>query len=304
MLYIVGFWHLFDYTTAFPDWKNSFTHGLSLVVLGLFVVISGFLVGLSVKKSTSILDFYKTRFVRIYLLYAFAVILFFLYGLNSGTTSLKSLFFISMVVGPPPLTLWFINMLVLFYLVTPLLFKLTENPMRYFSFIISTSMLIFIFLGIINTLDKRVVLYFPCFCIGIYCSQHGLQDRNVSIRSALLLLSLWLTFSYIGIDAWGFNILMDIFLILSCSYLIFAISHYNENIFKKFQIVSFISFSSFAMYLFHRPIYLTLQTLYFPENEQLQVIYLLTACLPLMICISWGLQKLYDRGCIAVTKFL
>lgn len=302
MLYIVGYWHLFDYTTSFPEWKNSFTYGLSLIVMGIFVVISGFLVGSSGKKSNSLMHFYKTRLVRIYLLYALAVILFYFYGFNGGATSIKSLFFVAMIYGPPPTTLWFINMLALFYLATPFLLKLAENPVNYVLSIIAVLGTIIIFLATTQTVDERVLMYFPCYCVGVYCSRYGLNARAVNIGSAFLLFGIWVFFSFIRIEWWIFNPLKHILLILSCSYLIFAISYLNEDKFKDFKIVSLISYSSFAMYLFHRPIYVTLETLYFPERGQLQVLYLITVCLPLMVFISWGLQKLYDIGYVTVNK--
>ncbi len=302
MLYIVGYWHLFDYTKAFPEWKNSITYGICLIVLGLFVVISGFLVGYSTKKSISLIHFFKTRFIRIYLLYALAVAIFYLYGINGGTTSLKSMFFIPMVFGPAPLTLWFINMLVLFYLATPFLFKLAENPGNYFWFILAVLLIMFTLLATTTTIDKRVFLYFPCFCIGVYCSQHGLNTRVVNSRTASMVLGLWLIFLITGIDSWTLQILKQLLMILSCSYLMFSLSYFNEEKFKNLGIVSVISYSSFAMYLFHRPIYMSVKAFYFPESGKFQILYLLTVCLTLVIFISWTLQKLYDVAYVTCTK--
>jgi peptidoglycan/LPS O-acetylase OafA/YrhL len=302
MLYIVGYWHLFDYTTSFPEWKNSFTYVLSLIVMGLFVVISGFLVGGSGRKSNSPMHFYKTRLVRIYLLYALTVVLFYFYGFNGGATSIKSLFFVSMVYGPPPTTLWFINMLALFYLATPFLLRLAGNPVNYVLFIIAVLVTIWIFFTTTENVDERILLYFPCFCIGVYCSRYGLETRAVNIGSAFLLFAIGVFFSFTRIDSGTFNSLKYLFLIVSCSYLIFAISYINEDKFKNFKIVSLISYSSFAMYLFHRPIYVTLHALYFPEKGQLQLLYLITVCLPLMVFMSWGLQKLNDIGYGTVNK--
>lgn len=301
ILYIVGFWHLFDYTHAFREYYNSFTRMAMIISMGLFVIISGFLVGSSAMKSVSLIHFYKNRLIRIYPLYALAVILLYAYGVNDAATSIKSLILISMYYGPAPVTLWFITMIMLFYLVTPLLLKLVESPVKYLLFIVAIFAMTVMAQAIFRTVDHRLVLYFSCYCIGIYCSRYGLRTRVVNIWSALLLLCLCLILPFVGIDIGA--LLRIIPIIFSSTYLIFAINYLNEDKFKRLNIVSTLSYCSFAMYLFHRPIYLTLKALYFPESGQFQVLYLMTVCLPAVVFISWGVQKLYDICYIEVNKF-
>ncbi len=304
MLYIVGYWHLFAFTRAFPEYYNAFTIMVAMVLLGLFVIISGFLIGSSAKKSVSSVHFYKNRLIRIYPiypLYALAVVLFYAYGINDAATSFKSLILISMYHGPASVTLWFVTMIVLFYLATPLLLKLVESPVKYLFFIIAIMAMTVALQVVFGTVDYRLLLYFPCYCIGIHCSRHGIRTRVVNIRSALLLFCLGLILSFIEFGAWSqFN---SILIILSCPYLIFAISCLNEDKFKRLGIISLLSYSSFAMYLFHRPIYFTLRSLYFPESGQFQVLYLVAVCLPAVVFISWGLQKLYDMCRMEVNRF-
>ena len=68
MLYIVGYWHLFNYTDAFPQYSNAVTYTMTLIVLGLFVLISGFLIGRREVKptdnSSSIVGFYKKKLME------------------------------------------------------------------------------------------------------------------------------------------------------------------------------------------------------------------------------------------------
>src|SRR5580704_1333411 len=45
MLYIVGFWHLLDYTKVVGWHYNPITYRLTVGALALFVLISGFLTG-------------------------------------------------------------------------------------------------------------------------------------------------------------------------------------------------------------------------------------------------------------------
>ncbi len=296
MLYIVGYWHLFNYTEAFPAYHNVFTYRLTFVVLGLFVFISGFLITGTTVRSNNPIQFYQKRLIRIYPLYVLAVLLFYVYGINDAEISIKSLVFISMYDGPPPLTLWFIAMLFLFYLVTPFLLQLIDRPVKYLCLIALVFVLTLILRVTFKAVDLRVLLYFPSFCLGLYCARHGLKTRLMNIKSALLLLIPGLILSFIELDSWTLNKLKDIPMVLSCSYLIFVISDFSEAKFKQVKLVSLLSYSSFAMYLFHRPVYITMKTVYFPENGQAQILYLATASLAMVAIISWCVQKGYDKA--------
>ena len=47
IMYIIGFWHLFNYTDAFFSYKNVITIRLTYIVLGVFYsAISGYFIGL------------------------------------------------------------------------------------------------------------------------------------------------------------------------------------------------------------------------------------------------------------------
>lgn len=46
IVYIVGFWHLFDLTSQFPGYKNAVTHNLTVIILSVFVFLSGYLLAI------------------------------------------------------------------------------------------------------------------------------------------------------------------------------------------------------------------------------------------------------------------
>jgi peptidoglycan/LPS O-acetylase OafA/YrhL len=207
-----------------------------------------------------------------------------------------------MYYGPSPWTLWFITMLALFYLATPLLLKLVERPVDYFLFSGGLYLLTLVLLTTFKTVDERVLLYFPCYVLGIYCSQYGIRTSVVNVTSALLMMGGWALLELIVTNSWMFSLFRNTLMVVSFSYLILVISHLNEKNFKRLTIVSLLSYSSFTMYLFHRPVYIDLTALYFPENEQLQVLYLSTVCLVAVVCVSWAVQKAYDMGYAAISK--
>jgi peptidoglycan/LPS O-acetylase OafA/YrhL len=106
VLYIVGFWHALGYTTAVPGYPNAITHRVTVVILGLFVFLSGFLLAnKDVSSFESIVTFYKRRLFRIWPLYILSLIVFVLSGLTSSKTALLSAVGISMFYGEQPMTL-------------------------------------------------------------------------------------------------------------------------------------------------------------------------------------------------------
>jgi len=297
ILYIVGFWHLSDYTNYLSITKNPFLSDLTLTVLGLFVFISGFLLGKTNKQPINFLPFLKKRLLRIYPLYALAVIVFYFFDINNALISIKSLFFISMFSGPAPFTLWFITMIMFFYVLTPFLVNAVKNKKKYFLFILLCSIVTFILIVFYKNIDYRLAFYFPLFCLGIYCSNYGVRDRYVNFNLAMVLLLFGLLLKQIEINSWLITQFFKLPIVLSCSYIIFYFSIINECKFKSLGIISIISYSSFSMYLFHRPIYSSLIEFYFPKQEELQFLYLIFGCF-LVLIVSWGIQKTYDHICL------
>ena len=126
MLYIVGFWHLLDYTKVVGWHYNPVTYRLTVGALSLFVLISGFLTG---RKDGGLARgevwrFYKTRFWRIYIPFVIASGLFLAAGENDPLALVKGVTLVAMLLAPPPFTLWFVSMIVLFYLIAPMLIGL------------------------------------------------------------------------------------------------------------------------------------------------------------------------------------
>lgn len=308
ILYIVGYLHLFNYTNAFPQYFNPFTLALTEITLGLFVFISGFLVHIPSIETRYVINFYKKRLIRIYPLYFLALTQFFLYGLNDGFTTIKSLFLISMVYAPAPLTLWFINMIMLFYLIAPIINISSKSLKQYLITVTLIVVLIIASQLMFKIVDFRLLFYFPCFCVGMYCGENGVENNIISIKYAIVCL-LFGTLAY-GIqymmnvecwDCWNIWTISNLFkipFIVSISYLIFALIYYKREAFINIKIVDIVSYSSYSMYLFHRPIFTVLKSFYFPENITFQTLYLFCFCLLLIILISYCIQLVYDKLCV------
>jgi len=180
MLYIVGFWHMFNYTKAFPEYNNFLTRRFTLIILGTFVFISGYFIGIkdiTINKH-NIVQFYKKRLLRIYPLYLIAIGLFTVFDLSDLITSIKAGLLISMLIKPSPLTLWFITMLMLFYVISPLLIHASKTikPGSLMIYYLIFLMLLMSYSYFTKMLDLRLVVYFPSFALGVFVAS---KNRNI-----------------------------------------------------------------------------------------------------------------------------
>jgi peptidoglycan/LPS O-acetylase OafA/YrhL len=307
ILYIVGFWHLLNYTTAFPCYNNFITLRITNIILGLFIFISGYFIGLShynTRQETPF-SFYKKKIIRIYPLYILAIIIFTILNLSSGWTSLKAIFAISMFVQPAPNTLWFITMLLFFYLLSPLIINICHrHSIKEISLYCTILILTLVAYGFFTKLlDVRIVLYFPSFVMGILVAMHD-EQTNVDLfypykkNFYFVLIILSIGISFIKTNHSGLNDLLHLPMVLLCSYIFFTIGQKIKIASTPiYNFIIIISYSSYCMYLFHRPIYVVLKKIYFPKSDLFQVIYLVMFCVPLIIIISFILQKIYDLAC-------
>jgi len=176
------------------------------VAMGSFVFVSGFGLYLNpnnrnLNSSKKLLDFLKKRFVRIFPLYWVAIILFLFFV---GYLDINPIYLIYHVLGlqiivapyfgPPMLTLWFIGIIVIYYLIYIVL-----NLFESIKWIIPASigiLLFFVFLNwIFGLIENRFFLYYLLFIFGIitalvYSSPEyaRLKERLKKLRSEVLLL--------------------------------------------------------------------------------------------------------------------
>lgn len=298
VLYIVGFWHLFDYTPAFSDILfdiKPITERITFTTLALFVFISGYLLGSKKNKALSPSKFLQKRLFRIIPLYFLAIFLFYLFSIDHTSTLFKALFGISMFYGPAPQTLWFICMLLFLYAITPLLLKVVGEPIKFFALTLTFFLLMIASKTFLSSLDPRQILYFPSFVLGLYCANFGFGKKPIVQIAAYASLIAGLLVSMIHFNSLTLNTIKYIPFVTSASYLILSLCKKNEPYFKSNKIIFTLSYVSFSMYLFHRPIFLVMQKIYYPSNPIWQVLYLAGPCLLIIIAAAWFIQKSYDN---------
>ena len=296
VLYIVGYWHLFNYTGAFPGYYNPLTLRLTVIILAVFVLVSGYLIGAKAidPGRNNIVNFYKTRLLRIYPPFLLAILLFYFLNIADIPTLAKSAALLSMFVGPAPPTLWFVTMILLFYIVAPLLIHLSGNVTRYVLVcaLLVTGMLVGATL--LNTVDARLVIYCPAFVAGVLLARHKvwLYGMNMGVMALLFVASVGISAGNIAPVEHSF---LSIPLALVGSLLVLAVAAKSEERVGRYGSITFLSYASFFMYLFHRPVYAVLRRMYFPTSGALQIVYLVAVCLPCIVAVSAMAQRAYDR---------
>ncbi len=293
VLYIAGYWHLFNYTKAFPQYQNVVTGRLLMIVLGLFVLISGYLVGTrgNTNSKNGLIVFYTKRLLRIYPPFIFFSIIFYVLNVGSGKKLFKTATLISMVFPPAANTLWFVAMIIIFYMMAPLLINMSKNMSKYLLFCVLLFGFAFILNHFFNILNERLILFFPIFAVGILLASHQALKDNLplSVVTLFLIASIMLTFFE------NASMFLWLPLMVFAPLLCFLIFLRNERMIERFKIIGHIGYASLFVYLSHRPIYEVLKKLYFPQSEILQIFYLVAICLPLIISISMVLQKWYNN---------
>ncbi|MCX5477893.1 acyltransferase [Kaistia geumhonensis] len=295
MLYIVGFWHLMNYAVAGGFYRNEVTTRVTVVLLATFTMLSGYLLGLRPVEPTraSIASFYRRRMLRIYPPLVLAVLCFVLMGLTTWPTAIRTMLLVGEIVGPPPLTLWYVAMLALFYLITPLLSVGSSAARR--ALVAVAVMLLLAALsgwGGLAT-DPRIALYFPSFAIGLAVAREPLPPRWMLFASAALgLASIVLTLGQ-PVPAIERTLLSaPMATLLALALLLLALSLANRV--PPSPVLAALGTASFFMYLLHRPIYQALaQHIPFTGPVARTAILVLVA-LPIVAATSWTAQKAYD----------
>jgi hypothetical protein len=263
-----------------------------MLVLGLFVLIFGYLIGakLNSNSKSGLLVFYVKRLLSIYPPFILFSLIFYELNIGSGKKLFKTATLITMVYPPAAPTLWFIAMIIVFILISPLLIKMSKNKINYFLFCVLLSgfaILLNHFFGILNV---KLILFFPIFAVGVLLALHKelIDHPRLSVISLFLIASIVVTF----ID--NVTELLWIPFIVFGPLFCFLIILRKEKMIEHFKIIGHIGYASLFVYLSHRPIYVLLKKLYFPQSEISQIFYLAAVCLPLILVISWVLQKWYN----------
>lgn len=306
MLYIIAFWHLDDYIA--DQWNYPATEMLTYAILNIFIFISSFMLTErygQLNSYSSLFSFLKRRILRIYPLYLFTLLAYLKFFSLSKSQFVTSMLLVNMFSDNSVMTLWFIGMIFIYYfLLALILFRFSW--LRFFmlsaAFLFFTALL-FVSIG---QIDKRLILYFPAFLLGIASAKVDKVNKflNKDIFSySYFILPICAVIMYLLYNYYSLHSFSKIFLYTGGLFLIAPLYNLSFRFFSKIDssIVHFLSFISFCMYLSHRLVYALLFTAYRPESDILATLYLIFIGVPSVMILSYFLQFYYNK---LIEKFL
>ena len=296
--YIIFFWHQVNYINL-DTFKTESTQLIALVCLGTFFVMSGYFLTLGEKitsaknKKSAIVQFYVKRLLRIYPLYAFAVLTFFMLEIGDWTwlRLLLSLTLLAAIFDLSPLTLWFVNVIFLFYIIAPFFWKYTYSSLRILAFGATFFAILVLLNQLTDFVDERLFIYFPSFLFGMLIGKEKiLHDKLNSLAFGMIsgVSAAIILFIYYAVG-FPFLILNIVIPILSLPFLL-NISKLLVAYMHKSKLIEYCSTASFAAYLFHRPIFeVSYQVI--PKNNVVSI----SAVIIATIVISYLIQRFYTQ---------
>lgn len=306
MFYITAIFHLTGYLGgSYYLFNNVYGNSIMCSCLGTFSLLSGILLGGKYSCGTikDVVFFYKKRLLRFYPLFLLATICLYLIGFNNFKTSINALLGLAPFVSPRAYTLWYISMIMIFYLLSPLV--LTNNNKQR----IIRCVLLFIFWCLLYwliefhsiSIDFRFIFNLLCFLFGVCIVRYKKKifDSSIFKRyktilyyctiTLYLILLLYLNTMEKGALFKLSKLLVDYLGILV---LIVLSDIIKINRFRK--AIYFLGYISMSFYLFHRFTYWACLSIFKPENIILLFFYLFLISVPIGLCFSYYIQKAYD----------
>lgn len=307
MCYIIAALHLSQYLgQEYYIYETHIGRIVTFSCLGLFTFMSGYLIG---KKNDftpftqsgnsvthKVLAFYRKRFIRVYPLFFLATILLYVIGFNDLQSSALGLIGLAPFITHQPKTLWYISMLIVFYLITPLV---NRNSIKWK---ITTSLCFIIIFSIAKLfiyVDSRFIFNLFFYCLGLVMS--GIECNYINTTNNLnVKMHLGIILMYIALMLLTNYYLPNSVAILSIGAIgvlgIFSLTCILAKIKNQgfVRTIGHISYASMVCYMFHRFYYWAGLSLYNPENIVKKTIFLVLVFV-IGLVISYFVQKGYDK---------
>lgn len=276
-------------------------------LLGAFFFLAGYFAEVSLgKPGTSAWKFIWSKFIRIYPPYWFALALFiFVMGVSLKRNdtvvyvlNLQATF--SPVFVKPVLTLWYISMLVVFYILYGVMLLSIRSSL--WLVIAAVTVYVSAYLAHITwgLFDPRFFQYYFIFLAGIFFC------RFESVREAMLgLNNVWkILLAVLGVLIFAFTfgsgaemtslpytLAVDVFIL---SWVLMWLGFFRTSM-GDWRMWTWLSTASFFAYLIHRPLWRVLDNIFALEEGPATVFMHLIPGSILALILGYFLQRGYDR---------
>jgi len=296
VLYVIAYLHLGGYVAGGERHVHWSTPALTNVVLGTFTFLSGYVLGRWKGRTGArgLGCFYQRRLLRIYPLYLLALAMFVVLWLTDYRTAIKAVFAVSMFWPQPPMTLWFVTMIIVCYLLAPALIIPTRRRSLFAALILWLSILLFTFA--VHAVDPRMLTQFAAFAGGIACRRfdlRGLAQQRLLTLATFFALSMAPAIAALRWPLAGALAAIPSVVLGPLFLLVLTDRHFAAL--GRHRIIVFLSYISFAAYLFHRVVFELVKRLLWPTSNGAQLTVLLLVGLPAVIALSALVQTGYDK---------
>ncbi len=301
VLYIVGYYHIQDVWLA--HLPGPLAGWLARIALALFCFLSGYLLSANTRTSDwkSVGNFYRRRLLKIYPLYLLALVFFVRLDLCPAALFWPSALLVNTLLDWSLLTLWFISMIFLFYLLTPLyLHRSSIGKTCVLTVLLMLAMLAAKLSW--HIIDPRLFPNLAAFAFGILLTQSlRLRDAffhpqlTMKIVSLLPLLTLGCTLSNIApLDSEPTHMALVLaWFLAALPWLMIGARWLTQ--FLPARAIDFLATASFVLYLSHRIIYHLGEKFFALSSPWLRQFYYLLVLLPVALVVSHALQRAYQR---------
>ena len=170
--WIVFAWHYTEYC-ADIDLSNPVFLRLTFGILATFFWISGYVADINnLLNQQKYKIFLLKKFERILPLFILSAISMFAISMWKGLSYIKSLrqffltiFFVAPIVGQAPSTLWYVNVLGIYYILLCCVHFFCKKT-AYIYYLFGCTYCVLLLLSIFTCIDSRIVLYFMFFIWG------------------------------------------------------------------------------------------------------------------------------------------
>ena len=285
--------------------------------LGLFIFISGYLSNLKGRgfaDTRSIKKYLLRKVIKIFPLYYLALVLFsYIYDVTEPLRVTAhvlglQLIFASQLVEPTP-TLWFVGLITIYYAIYAFIKAEKIGDVTKVVMLALFPLVVIAAHEIFDLMDLRIVLYYGIFLLGLYCGRYDIF-KTVSwplMATAAILLTAYIVIS----DDYMFAVnpfsSLSSFMTINALMVLFIGVTYKSCLFvsdetRLKRVVETVSYSSFCMFLFHRPVWSWMHGVLGRlqiDNDITVAIILAIIGIPAIVAISYSIQRLYDRFIIA-----
>jgi len=303
-LWIVGFWHLSNYGDVIAPKAWEHNSDITTAALGVFMYFSGyFLSKYKINNSKDILNFYTIRLKRFYGLYLTSVFMLWLGGLftpkpwfKSDFQILTTILGISSFFKPDVGTLWFLSMLMFFYWLTPIVKRMEGFWNQVFAISI-VWIVIYALDFFFHSINVRIFSFLPMYFIGAF-TNHAFYQKMIKTHWSWCAIILFLFCCYIPRnEIWIIGVIKDVLLSTTAvigggAFCSFVMKYVKNDII--INILTWLSYCSLAVYLFHREVYQLLVMVFGKLHIDISILILYFVFFPSAFIFAYLMQKCYD----------